>query len=130
MVGLGDSRQWKTELLNYKMSTSITSEKSAILQSLQTFGQIENLPIECQFQIISSLPNYHKWAYRKNTSVKKKQYFAPNGLSPRNLMIQSFDDAPMKKIIFLKLKNAFNIKYIPSGSYKKRTKVFTNYLFN
>ncbi|XP_066914875.1 uncharacterized protein [Clytia hemisphaerica] len=130
MVGLGDSRQWKTELLNYKMSTSITSEKSAILQSLQTFGQIENLPIECQFQIISSLPNYHKWAYRKNTGVKKEQYFAPNGLSPRNLMIQSFDNAlededvviSMKKIIFLILKNAFNIKYIPSGSYKKRTK--------
>ena len=43
-----------------------------------------------QFEIISSLPNFHHWNILKSHGVKMDEYFINNGNSPRNRLMRNF----------------------------------------
>ena len=128
IVGLGDASKWKSALLNFGQRRP---EPLSLTQLSNALGETDTIPVHAQFQLLSAIPNFHKWTYRKNTGVKKEQYFSPSGISPRNLMIQGFEEALedgesvlfLKKIIVLVLKKVYSIKFIPSQDRRTSSKV-------
>ena len=42
-----------------------------------------------QFDILSSLPNFHRWNVLKFHGVKMDEYFINNGNSPRNRLMRN-----------------------------------------
>ena len=43
-----------------------------------------------QFEILSSLPNFHRWNALRSHGVKMDEYFINNGNSPRNNLVRNF----------------------------------------
>ena len=43
-----------------------------------------------QFEILSSLPNFHRWNVLRSHGVKMDEYFINNGNSPRNNLVRNF----------------------------------------
>ena len=48
------------------------------------------LDLKDQFEILSSLPNFHCWNVLKSHGVKMDEYFINNGNSPRNRLMRNF----------------------------------------
>ena len=48
------------------------------------------LDLMYQFEIVSSLPNFHRWNVLKSHGVKMDEYFINNGNFPRNRLMKNF----------------------------------------
>ncbi|XP_066918896.1 uncharacterized protein [Clytia hemisphaerica] len=127
VVGWQDEKT--VERLIFDFITNHQKEHQVSVDSVQSiYGDMEELTIEQQFQILSSLPNYHHWASRIQTGVKMDQYFLPSGNSPRNLILGSIQDhldgSPgsykfIKNVLIFVLNNQYHIETVPKACNKK-----------
>ncbi|XP_066924458.1 uncharacterized protein [Clytia hemisphaerica] len=90
--GLGNINQWSTAITDYRLNRPF--KPYCELQDLvQKFGDLDELSLKDQFEILSSCPNLHKWVVRPDSGgVKLYQYFVPNGRSPRNLILGEMEN--------------------------------------
>ena len=81
-----------------------------------------------QFEILSSLPNFHRWNVLKSHGVKMAEYFINNGNSPRNRLMRNFltfcevDYYEEIKKVRLDIINAIILKGFTQGNIKKPLK--------
>ncbi|XP_057294024.1 uncharacterized protein LOC130622573 isoform X2 [Hydractinia symbiolongicarpus] len=80
----------EVQLLNFRMASSTKNNYPAFNSSFSS-----TLSLQQQFQLISSIPNYHKWSWylEKNNDVRLEQKFSNSCRrfpgSPRNRIIQA-----------------------------------------
>ena len=126
--GLGGKDKWFSEIMNFSINRPV-NDIVKINQVVNVYGELDSLTIDQQFDVISACPNIHSWASKKNRGVKMHQYFNPNGVSPRNIILDAIELARnseehlklITKTLQLVLGKAYKIKTIPKAT---REKVF------
>lgn len=124
--GLGSKDQWFAMLQEFLINKIETP--SPTFESLADDFDGDVLPLDQQFEVVSSLPNYHPWI-TSNSGVKMHNYFHPTGKSPRNVVlgeINNMNDTSseehfilIKDIIKLIVKRTYKIVKIPKITTRK-----------
>ena len=94
---------------------------------VDSYGSFDTLTLAQQFEVISVCPNIHSWASKKNSGVKMHQYFCPNGVSPRNLILDTIELTRnsedhlkfLTEVIQLILNRSYQIERTPKVAKKK-----------
>ena len=86
MDGLGPVDLWDQAVNSYVLN-SVANPQNTLEQCVNSFGD-EDLSLQDQFKVLSVLPNYHRWQAKKNSGVKKEDYFMSYGKSPRNRIMR------------------------------------------
>ena len=76
------------KLLQYNITKPITTSVELDIQCNFKWDT-SPLGLEIQFDLLGCIPNFHRWQLRRESGLKKEQYFVNNGRSPRNQIISS-----------------------------------------
>ena len=134
MDGLGEESVWSREIKNYATNHPIVL--SLEFSNLVNVYDSDQLTLQQQYDVLSSLPNYHHWTAKDNSGVKMMNYFVPSGSSPRNICLLEFEkckeDAEnlsvLKEIIKLVITKKYHIFQVPKSK-PKRVSFCYCYLF-
>ena len=130
LVGLDDAKTWNTDLLNLSFSQT-ANQCDTLSKIVSKYHHMDEIPLDLQFEVLSCIPNTHNWVYKKKSGVKMFNYFWSHGISPRNLILQNFDETLknedsfhyVKRILLLTILEKYKIEYIPARVSKNDSKV-------
>ena len=100
--------------MRYMTEANPTSEITMEKVVLSTKAEDDVLSLSSQFDVISSLPNYHHWQISKDDRVRKWHYSSNQGTSPRNLLLnirfgKEVRDSSMIEVMKLVFNNVYSV---------------------
>ena len=87
--GLGSVERWEKCINDFAVENSV-KEYLTLEKCVDIYKTSVTLSIVDQFQVISTLPNFHRWNVQKTHGVKMDEYFIKSSRSPRNRILKNY----------------------------------------
>ena len=87
---LGSVSLWQNKISNHVIDRRRSHINVSLENVYSKYKDKEILDLKDQFEILSSLPNVHRWNVLKSHDVKMDGYFINNGNSPRIRLKRNF----------------------------------------